>query len=192
MSDRPEVGRLKQERDPDALLRGYAHMVTTDRLTGCWPVQGAGRCGWHRPGGQEAVGDMAIPAALRRAISRRSAGRSGRTARRFGAGRSRRIIVWVHNDPALYQRLVIERRWAKKRFEEWLYQTPQATASPVRNCLGGGLISSTALQINARDADHLDRLRKLGAIEAAAYGGDALRVEAEPVHPARRSARARP
>jgi AcrR family transcriptional regulator len=29
VSDRPEVGRLKQERDPDALLRGYAHMVTT-------------------------------------------------------------------------------------------------------------------------------------------------------------------
>src|SRR4249919_1436258 len=29
VSDRPEVDRLKQERDPDALLRGYAHMVTT-------------------------------------------------------------------------------------------------------------------------------------------------------------------
>jgi len=29
----------------------------------------------------------------------------------------------MHNDPALYHRLVIERRWAKKHFEEWLYQT---------------------------------------------------------------------
>src|SRR5215216_1512518 len=28
VSDRPEVGRLKQERDSDALLRGYARMVT--------------------------------------------------------------------------------------------------------------------------------------------------------------------
>jgi hypothetical protein len=39
-------------------------------------------------------------------------------------------IVWVHNDPALYQRLVIERRWGKKRFEEWLYQTLRRQLRP--------------------------------------------------------------
>ena len=41
-------------------------------------------------------------------------------------------LVWVHNDPALYHRLVIERRWAKKRFEEWLYRNAPAAASPMK------------------------------------------------------------
>ena len=39
-------------------------------------------------------------------------------------------LVWVHNDPGLYHRLVIERRWAKKRFEEWLYQTLRQQLRP--------------------------------------------------------------
>jgi hypothetical protein len=39
-------------------------------------------------------------------------------------------LVWVHNDPALYHRLVIERRWAKKHVEERLYQTLRQQLHP--------------------------------------------------------------
>jgi AcrR family transcriptional regulator len=28
--------------------------------------------------------------------------------------------LWVFNDPALYQRLVVERSWAESRYEQWL------------------------------------------------------------------------
>jgi AcrR family transcriptional regulator len=29
-------------------------------------------------------------------------------------------ILWIFNDPALYQRLVLERGWAEARYEQWL------------------------------------------------------------------------
>ena len=32
-------------------------------------------------------------------------------------------ILWVFNDPALYQRLVGGRHWAKERYEQWLAET---------------------------------------------------------------------
>ena len=34
-------------------------------------------------------------------------------------------ILWVLNDPALYQLLVIQRRWTQRRFRSWLAQTMQ-------------------------------------------------------------------
>jgi hypothetical protein len=44
--------------------------------------------------------------------------------------RAKPDLVWVHNDPALYHRLVIERRWAKKHGDEWLYQTLRQQLRP--------------------------------------------------------------
>src|SRR6476661_774619 len=120
VSDRPEVGRLKQERDPDALLRGYAHMVTTigsqvaglsRALVVAAGIDPEARKLWetwqsHRHfGARSVVGALDALGGLRAGLEPAEAA----------------DIVWVHNDPALYQRLVIERRWGKKRFEEWLY-----------------------------------------------------------------------
>ena len=129
VSDRPEVGRLKQERDPDALLRGYAHMVTTigsrvaglsRALTVAAGIDFEARKLWETWQSQRHFGARSVVGALE-ALGGLRAGLEPAEAA---------DIVWVHNDPALYQRLVIERRWAKKRFEEWLYQTLRRQLRP--------------------------------------------------------------
>ena len=72
---------------------------------------------------------MAIPAAPRRASGGRALAALG--GLRDGLEPAEAAdLVWVHNDPALYHRLVIERRWAKKHFEEWLYQTLRQQLRP--------------------------------------------------------------
>ena len=73
--------------------------------------------------------DMAIPAAPRRASGGRALAALG--GLRDGLEPAEAAdLVWVHNDPALYHRLVIERRWAKKHFETWLYQTLRQQLRP--------------------------------------------------------------
>jgi hypothetical protein len=32
-------------------------------------------------------------------------------------------VLWLFNDPAVYQRLVIERGWSRRRYETWLGDT---------------------------------------------------------------------
>ena len=56
---------------------------------------------------------MAIPAAPRRASGGRALAALGGLRDGLEPGEAA-DLVWVHNDPALYHRLVIERRWAKK------------------------------------------------------------------------------
>ena len=129
VSDRPEVGRLKQERDPDALLRGYAHMVTTigSQVAGLSRalIVAAGsdpeaRKLWETWQSQRHFGARAVVGALAALGGLRDGLELAEAA----------DLVWVHNDPALYHRLVIERRWAKKHFEEWLYQTLRQQLRP--------------------------------------------------------------
>lgn len=129
VSDRPEVGRLRQERDPDALLRGYAHLLITSAsrvaglsraLTVAAGVDSEARKLWETWQSQRHFGARAVVAAL-----------AALGGLREGLERAEAAdIVWVHSDPALYHRLVIERRWAKKRFEEWLYQTLRQQLRP--------------------------------------------------------------
>src|SRR6188472_709323 len=129
VSDRPEVGGLRQERDPDALLRGYAHLLITiasrvaglsRALTVAAGVDSEARKLWETWQSQRHFGARAVVAAL-----------AALGGLREGLERAEAAdIVWVHSDPALYHRLVIERRWAKKRFEEWLYQTLRQQLRP--------------------------------------------------------------
>jgi AcrR family transcriptional regulator len=129
VSDRPEVGRLKQERDPDALLRGYAHMVTTigsrvaglsRALTVAAGIDSEARKLWETSQSQRHFGARSVVEGLDALGGLRKGLEPDEAA----------DLVWVHNDPALYHRLVIERRWAKKRFEEWLYRTLRQQLCP--------------------------------------------------------------
>jgi AcrR family transcriptional regulator len=129
VEDRAEVGRLKQERDPDALLRGYAHMVTTmgSHVAGlsmalivAAGIDSEARKLWETWQSQRHYGARAVVRALAALGGLRDGVEPAEAA----------DLLWVHNDPALYHRLVIERRWAKKRFEDWLYQTLRQQLRP--------------------------------------------------------------
>jgi AcrR family transcriptional regulator len=129
MADRPEVGRLKQEHNPDALLRGYAHMLTTigsraaglsRALTVAAGMDAEARRLWETSQSQRHSGARSVVGALDALGGLREGLEPAEAA----------DIVWVHSDPALYHRLVIERRWAKKRYEEWLYETLRRQLRP--------------------------------------------------------------
>jgi hypothetical protein len=32
-------------------------------------------------------------------------------------------IIWLHGDPVVYARLVLERRWTLEQFEHWLHDS---------------------------------------------------------------------
>jgi AcrR family transcriptional regulator len=46
-------------------------------------------------------------------------------------------ILWVLNDPALYQLLVTQRRWTQRRFRSWLTQSMQTQLLEPANSAGG-------------------------------------------------------
>lgn len=39
-------------------------------------------------------------------------------------------IVWLHTDPVIYHRLVIERHWPPPQFDQWLHRTLTAQLNP--------------------------------------------------------------
>ena len=132
LADRPEIEQLRQETDPAAILRGWVHIVTVigSRLAGlsgalavAAGIDQEARVLWEKTqaqrltGASAFVGHLAGQGALRPDLSVAEAA----------------DISWVHSDPALYNRLVLQRGWAQSRFEEWLYETmtAQLFGSPI-------------------------------------------------------------
>jgi AcrR family transcriptional regulator len=119
LADRPEVERLKRETDPDAMVGGWVTMVTmiASRIAGLSEalVVAAGidpraHSLWQTTQAQRLSGARAFVSHL---------------ADRHGLRADLTLdeaadIAWVHSDPGLYHRLVVQRGWTERRFQEWL------------------------------------------------------------------------
>lgn len=126
---RSEIAALRSEPDAARMLAGYAALVTTinQRIAGVWrALEGAAasdpqarelyetlteqrRSAMHKP-----VKQLTALGALRTGLSEREAA----------------DLLWLFNDPSLYDKLVRQRGWSITRFQKWL------TASLHTNLLG--------------------------------------------------------
>lgn len=122
LAQRPETEQLKEETDPDAILRGWVRIVTliasrisgiSSALTVAAGIDQDARALWELAqaqrltGARAFVGHLAAHNGLRHDLSVTEAA----------------DIAWVHSDPALYHRLVVQRGWPTRRFEDWLHHT---------------------------------------------------------------------
>jgi AcrR family transcriptional regulator len=119
LRERPTIKALESERDAARMLAGFAELVTgiQGRVAGLHGVL-AGAAGSDPEARalfdrleQQRLAAMRRPATL---LSRRGALRRGVTIATAAD------ILWLHNDPLLYHRLVHERRWTPAKFRDWL------------------------------------------------------------------------
>src|SRR4051812_24471449 len=122
LAQRPRVEALKHQTDPDALIRGWTRMAAeiASRVSGLSSALAVAagtdleaRELWERSQAQRHQGARAFVTAL--------AGLGG-----LRAGLSvddAADIAWLHSDPSVYYRLVTQRRWSRRRFEDWLVRT---------------------------------------------------------------------
>jgi AcrR family transcriptional regulator len=116
--------RISAEPDPYKLLAGYAGVMVEvarrlaplyEAVRAAAHAQPEARELWHliteerRTAARGIVRRLAERDALLDNLDRQSAG----------------DILWVLNDPALYQLLVVQRRWTQRRFRSWLTHTMQ-------------------------------------------------------------------
>ena len=122
LEHRPLVVGTKRATDPDAILRGWVAVVTgvaarvaglSAALTAAAGTDDAARELWERAQAQRLAGARAFVEHLSANGGLRSDLTLGRAA----------DITWLHSDPALYRRLVIERGWQDQDYEEWLCRT---------------------------------------------------------------------
>ncbi len=122
LAGRPELDRMKAATDPDAILRGWVHIVTSigsrvaeisGALTVAAGVDDDARTLWEHAQEQRHVGARAFIAHLAHHHGLRADLDRDEAA----------DLAWVHSDPALHHRLVIQRGWSIDRFEQWLYET---------------------------------------------------------------------
>jgi AcrR family transcriptional regulator len=122
MLDRPDVLKARQETDPDKIVRGWAAIAART---------GARVAGLAMAATVAAGIDDDAAALLDRFGNQRLIG-SRHFVQHLAANGGLREdlttdeavdIVWLHNDPMTYHRLVIQRQWPTDRFEEWLYRT---------------------------------------------------------------------
>jgi AcrR family transcriptional regulator len=122
---RPQVTALEAEPDPAKMLAGYAALVTeiAARITPIYvALQGAAETDAEARAlydelQQQRLTAMRAPA---RQLARRGALRRGVT-QEIAAD-----ILWLHNDPVIYDRLVRQRGWPVRRFRTWLANALQA------------------------------------------------------------------
>jgi AcrR family transcriptional regulator len=121
LEHRPAVRATKQATDPDAILRGWVEIVTAiaSRVAGLSAALAAAAAAddsarqlWEQAQAQRLAGARAFVGHL----SANAVLRSGLTLDHAAD------IAWLHSDPAVYHRLVIERGWPDREFQEWLYQ----------------------------------------------------------------------
>lgn len=122
LSQRPEIERLKDERDPEALLRGWVAMgAEISRrvadinavLTVAAGVDDDARQLLETVHANRLSGARAIVRALEAAGGLQD-GLSTSAAT---------DIAWLHGDPHLYRSLVGERGWSHRRFTAWIDQS---------------------------------------------------------------------
>ena len=122
LADRPAVRETTQATDPDAILRGWVHVITTiaSRIEGLSAALLAAAAAddeaqqlWQQAQAQRLTGARAFVAHL-----------AANAHLRPGLSLEHAAdIAWLHSDPATYRRLVVERGWPNEHFEQWLFQT---------------------------------------------------------------------
>lgn len=119
LSDRAVIRRLMDERDPRGVLEGFAGLlVEIDARVG--PLYGAVEVA---AGMDPAARDLVEESQRRRLDDARKVVRRLRDLNALTTGITYQEavdLVWLATDPALFDRLVLARRWATRRFEEWL------------------------------------------------------------------------
>jgi AcrR family transcriptional regulator len=125
LRERPVVRALVAEPDPARMLAGFAAMVTGIQgriarlhaaLAGAAETDPEARALFERLDAQR-LAAMREPATL---LSRRGALRRGLTIATAAD------LLWLHNDPMLYHRLVHRRGWTPAQFRAWLTHALQA------------------------------------------------------------------
>ncbi|MEO6956472.1 MAG: helix-turn-helix domain-containing protein [Antricoccus sp.] len=129
LGDRPQIARLRLEPDAAVMLAGYAALVTTisHRIAGVWrALEDAAASDpkareLHELLVQQRRTAMSEPAKRLVALDALQTGISEREAA---------DLLWLFNDPSLYDKLVRQRGWSDTRFQDWL------TAELLANLLG--------------------------------------------------------
>jgi AcrR family transcriptional regulator len=125
LRERPVIKALEAEPDAARMLAGYADMVTGIQgriarlylaLIGAADSDPEARTVFEQLE-QQRLDAMRRPATL---LSRRGALRPGLTIALAAD------ILWLHNDPMLYHRLVHQRQWTPDQFRDWLTETLRA------------------------------------------------------------------
>jgi AcrR family transcriptional regulator len=125
LRERPEVKALEAEPDAARMLAGFAAMVTAIQgRIAALHVALAGAAASEPEAGalfehleRQRLAAMRRPATL---LSDRAALRDGLTVPMAAD------ILWLHNDPALYHRLVHKRQWTPAQFQDWLTRALQS------------------------------------------------------------------
>ena len=119
---RPVIQEALKQTDPDLIIRTWASVVCqiSKRVAGlAWALVSAAGTDPQAQQLLEAGHAQRLTGA--RSFVRHLAENGGL---RSGLSVSDAIdIVWVHNDPILFYRLVQQRGWSAKRYENWLYRT---------------------------------------------------------------------
>lgn len=119
LGDRSEITAIRSEPDAGIMLAGYAALVTTinRRIAGVWQaIEGAAA---SDPEARRLYEELVEQ---RRSAMRAPAKRLA-TLGALRTGTSEREaadLLWVFNDPSLYDKLVRQRRWSHARFQTWL------------------------------------------------------------------------
>ena len=121
--------RILAETDPHRLLAGYATVVSNvaPRIAPLYEaVRAAAHADpeadtlWQRLTGERRYGANRVVRALAKlGPLRKTLDISTATD-----------LLWLLNDPALYHLLVVERRWPRRRFRDWLTDTMQSQLLP--------------------------------------------------------------
>lgn len=119
---RPVIQEALEQTDPDLIIRTWASLVCqiSKRVAGlAWALVSAAGADPQAQQLLEAGHAQRLSGA--RSFVHHLAKNGGL---RSGLSVSDAIdIVWVHNDPILFYRLVEQRGWSPKRYETWLHRT---------------------------------------------------------------------
>jgi AcrR family transcriptional regulator len=129
LEHRPAVRATRQATDPDAILRGWVDIVSAvaSRVAGLSAALAAAAAAddgarqlWEQAQEQRLHGARAFVDHL--------AANSGLRSNLTPALAA--DIAWLHSDPAMYRRLVIERGWTSQEFQAWLFRTIKLQLRP--------------------------------------------------------------
>lgn len=122
LMQRPVIQESLKETDPDEIIRRWTSLV-------CQIAKRMGGLAWalvSAAGTDPQARELLDAGHAQRLIGARAFVQH--LAKHGGLRRGLSIseavdIVWVHNDPILFYRLVEQRGWSAKRYEAWLYRT---------------------------------------------------------------------
>lgn len=119
LGDRPQIAGLRSEPDAAVMLAGYAALVTTinQRIAGVW-----------RALEDAAASDPKARQLHERLLEQRRSAMREPAKRLVALGalqtgiseREAADLLWLFNDPSLYDKLVRQRGWSHTRFQDWL------------------------------------------------------------------------